>query len=455
MKNTIFSLYQKGTFEFILKEDDINGLKDYINSYRDYPKEIIINTNDEKWNCRTTHYEHINLLDFCGFYSSIRCFKFFKVNGLKYGNFIQQMSIVGGNFEILHEIEQDGFSFDHFFEISVMYHHQNISEWLLSNYKCELICVSKCLYYHDYIMVLYLVLNNYDINKNDMNLIQPLTYLCLQKKVNIKAIEFFLDKGMDINSDSLNSPLSCLCSNKEFNFEAIQFFLDKGEDINESNKNPSALCRLCMQKKVNFEAIQFLLDHGADVNNSGSFYSALAYVCIQKEVNYEAIQFLLDRGADINKVFSLKYSPDQCTILGLLCNREHTPSIELLQFLLDKGADPNLGKNTPLEYLCKQKNTNIKALKLLIERGADPNLGDWTPLQNLCKQKETNIEAIKLLLDNGADPNQSDHNPLEYLCIQEEPNIEAIKLLIDKGADVNKIKIKKLETILEQINRDK
>ena len=69
------------------------------------------------------------------------------------------MSVCGGNFEIIHECEESGISFDSCFEYCILLHHHTISEWLLSNYKCELFPSSKCLEYYDYETFLFLEFN--------------------------------------------------------------------------------------------------------------------------------------------------------------------------------------------------------------------------------------------------------------------------------------------------------
>ena len=463
-KETCFSLYKEGSLEYILKEDDIEGLKVYINTHNKFNAKtnrlcvrkkslLTVNSRDEGL-CT------IELLDFCSYYGSVKCFKFLKANGSEYGNKIIKMSISGGNIEIIHEIEQDGISFDNCFKISVKFHHQIITDWLLSNFKCEIIPLVKTLQYLDYQTFLFLLFNDYVINKAD---ISPFGYLVDQKSFDV--IKLLIDKGFNINKSTGHycfkdkTPLEIACSNVEIDLEIIHFFIDNGANP----KKDESLVRLCRHSKLNFEAIQLLLDNGADINTDDG--EPLAAVCSREKVttdeirffiekganpkkgeslknlcghsklNFEAIQLLLDNGADINGDYG---SP-----LFHACFREEVTADEIL-FFIEKGADVNIGYNTLLCYLCQFKKTlNLEFVQILLDNGADINKGyGSSPLIYLCKQDEINFEAIKFFIENGADVNKSRHDhhdctitPLSEICKNEEVNIEVIKYLLDHGAN--------------------
>ena len=110
------STNEKGSLEFILKEDDIEQLKEYVNSHNEFSSSIEINEFApflEILNQKQKHFDEINLLDYCSYYGSIKCFKFLKMNMFQYGVYIKEMSICGGNIDIIHEVEESGLLFDY------------------------------------------------------------------------------------------------------------------------------------------------------------------------------------------------------------------------------------------------------------------------------------------------------------------------------------------------------
>ena len=78
------------------------------------------------------------------------------------------MSICGGNFQIIHEVEQNGISFDYCYELCVLFHNKEIIEWLLSQYKCEIFPPTKCLEFCDYETFLFFYFNGIKI-KNELH----------------------------------------------------------------------------------------------------------------------------------------------------------------------------------------------------------------------------------------------------------------------------------------------
>ena len=194
-----FSLYEIGSLEYILKEDNVNMLKDYINSNTniDIGYKITIPCNSpfiliirkEK----IIRLFKIPMLDFCSFYGSHECFKFLKMNGFKYDEDIKEMSICGGDLEIIHELEQNGISFDYCFEYSIMYQHHTITEWLLSNYKCEFFKISKCLYYFNHKAFLFLYLNQFS---NKISNITLLRVFCSNYHINYDVLKYFIEQGV-------------------------------------------------------------------------------------------------------------------------------------------------------------------------------------------------------------------------------------------------------------------
>ena len=455
-KNTVFSIYEKGSLEFILKENDVNSLKEYVQRNNTIKKDqaICIDTKSQfSLICDEIRFGHspssLKLLDFCSFYSSFECFQFLQTNGFQYGDSINKLSVAGGNFPIIHELEQNGISFDFCFKRSVQYHQLNVIEWLLTNYKCEIISLALQIECCDYKTLFYMFLNNIDINKGNPTLLYA---LCEQKEINIELIKYFIEHGADVNIEykkgfetySTKTPFLSICRQNEINVELIKYFLEHGADINKGNP----LLLLCSKKEVNVELIKIFVENGADVNklhkddNKNMTTTPFFVLCTHEKINCELIKYFIAHGANINK--ECVHQVEQITPLTALC-RQKEINIELINYFIEQGADINKGNPTPLYALCHRKEINIELIKYFIAHGSDFNKEykngfgySFTPLSALCQQKEINIELINYFIEQGADINKGSLTPLYSLCQQKELNIELIKYFIAHGSDVNK-----------------
>ena len=193
-------IYPRNTLELYIKNDDINSLKNFINNHSDFADKY---STIEDYNSpladvvKNGSQYRFDILDFCAFYGSHKCLKFLFTNGFKLHSLIANYSIAGNNIELIHFVERNGVVFDSCFETSIQYHHIELSEWLLSNYKCELFPLSNCIHYCDYRALLFLLLNG--MISNDPTNFPPLYLLCQEEKVNADAIHLLLEKGCDPN----------------------------------------------------------------------------------------------------------------------------------------------------------------------------------------------------------------------------------------------------------------
>ena len=487
-KSPIFSNNEVRKIFQILRVDDIDGLKDYIVT-NNIPTDYCIS--DSKFmklpipDSFKTKNGNAYLLDICCFYGSIKCFKFLETNGFESGQKIKELSIAGGNLELIHSIEQKGILFDNCFEISIQYHHHNISDWLLSNYKCETFSLTKCIDYYDYQAYLFFLLNQVDtdithtflyfyeqnifnklllqlfiengidLNKEFRHCFSTFTllqYFCNQKTVDLEMIKLLIDNGADVNKGNI-TPLGYLCQNNQsLNLEAIQLLLDAGANVNAGYISPLGYL---FQYRTNVEAIQLLLKYGADVNYGAA--TPLGFVCkrnIISDKDIEVIKFLIEHGADINKGFATKESyrdsintsleaadspPSYITPLGCLCNHEEI-NMQAIQLLLENGANINEGAITPLAwFLFAQKNVDRLIIEFFLSKGADINKGEITPICALCNNKEVTIELIDYLINKGADVNGGKVNPLNVVCSQLKDKEDCFIAfhLISKGANID------------------
>ena len=418
---------------------------------------------------KTLEFQGVSQINFCAFYGSVKCFKFLKLNGAQLDEHTAKCCIAGGNKEIIQIAEESGISFDKCFKKSIQYHHLDISEFLLSKYKCEIFPLVDCIFLYDYRAFVFLLLNGADVNFGKKS---PLYMLCKQDYINIEAMKLLIQYGANVNRDDTlyalckcdnpkieaikllvdsgadvnkGNPLYFLCTQKNIITDALKILIDKKADVNQGKFTP--LYALCSQTNINLDAIKLLVENGADVNKS-DFYTPLYFLCMHTDINKAAIAYLIEKGADVNKGYM---SP-----LYALCS--HSADVEALSIIIKAGAALNteIKENkiiqresihysyTPLYALCNNSRATIDALKLLIENGAEINKGDSEPFFALCRQQSPNFELIQYLIEKGADINNESYNngntytPLYYLCSQIESQYDLIKLLLDRGADPNK-----------------
>ena len=474
--DSLISIYPKDSLELFLKDDDLESLKFFMNTNNSFSTKylIVIGQNSPLSFVKTKPAsKEVNLLDFCAFYGSHNCFKYLCLEGFQLTNSITNFSIAGGNSEIIHIIEQNSIPFNSCFRTSIQYHHFHLSEWLLSNYKCEMFPLSECLHFCDYRAFLFLLLNGVPPFFTE---ISSLYLICDEEKVNAKAIELLLENEHDPNytftypsnykqqhDNDVESCLYALCKSQNTNLEALEILLEYGADVNFGEKKP--IFELCSHSKTKSEALKLLLDHKADVNSyyrkyrGTPFQTPLALLCHQDTQDSSSIKLLIDYGANINKGEEDERHKLIRTPIQILCSKEN-PNYEGIKILIEHGADfsnclyllcssnssngsvinqINI-KNSKTDLLSNYQN-NFKAMKLIIEKGCDVNqiFNNITPLFALCSKFSFRLDAIELLLKNGADPNKGIMTPLYALCSNNNGiNIQAIQLLIKYHADVNK-----------------
>ena len=494
------AIYEKGSIKYILQHDDLNGLQEFLKlnpsffnkSTKSHKAGWASSTATKTTKATFTKCNSdtsFNSLDFCCLYGSAECFKFLLQNGYKCSKNAPELSICGGNLEILEILDQSGASFDNLICKSIQYHHKNITEILYSNFKFEIFSLTHCLEYFDYEAFLIFLHQGIGVNYGeksplnficeqcivDLNLVQlllnygadvnkefkgyrtmtPLGYLCSKDTINLEAIKLLVNKGADVNNGEITPIFSLVAHNiiDQNIYEAMKLLISKGADLNKTSiklGKYTPLSYLCNQQNINLHLLKFLIENGADVNHGN--IPSLTYLCQHYDINYEAFQILLDHGADINKgsVTPLKLA------LTITCKQEsrffhhfirHKEiNNDLVKFLIEKGSDVNQEFEydgvicTPLAFLCKQDKTNIELIKYFIEHGADINKGNNPPFQWLCLQKEPNFELIKYFIDNGADPNKGNSPPLVVLyhhATNDHELFNCIQYLLDHGADIN------------------
>ena len=448
-KNSLYDIYKKESLHYILQEDDFESLKKYM-TLKKIEKELILPYNSPMY--QQTKKRNVLLLGFCAYYGSINCFKFLLSMKHVLDSSAVEMSIAGGNQDIIKIIEQNGHSLNTQFTRSVQYHHYEISEYLLSHYKCESFSLSLAMQYYDFRSFLFLILNGADPNHG---VLPPITSVCLYAP-NVNAVKLLLQKGAEMGKSSLSfttgyTPLTALCYNR-MNYELLDFLIDNGADINQTFKKGdlfyTPLSYLCSTDRVDFEALKIFIEKGADINFKG--FTPLCAVC-SHSANVNIIQFLIDNGADVNLNNPLSH-----VILNPKFN------IEAFKLLVENGANVNqefinseMSSLTPLAYFCIQEKRDMTLIQYLLDKGADINRKfklcidskklqtvTYTLLVYFCNQDNVDISMLKFLLDHGARPGKPVMNdnkaqaPITYLFMK-SVNLEAIQLFLDHGATID------------------
>ncbi len=297
----------------------------------------------------------------------------------------------------------------------------------------------------------FLLDNGVDINAKDFEGKTALDYAL--REGNNRAADFLLERNAKVSvHDDVLIPLA-----EDGNIERIQFFLDKGADINAKDKDGNtALHSAAHYGRI--DTIKFLLDKGANVsarNNDND--TPIIRICYGlskvKESNLlECLDILLKAGADINAQgnsgFTVLINMMQLKVYKEDFDEYAVPSLKAMQFLIDNGADINL-KNAKaynifffsLEYagyVYKGRILPNEVIEFFFKNGLDKNAVDnegHTALHLALKEHKQ--ETIQLLLDNGFDINSLNYHNQSPLMTATGLKTDMINFLVKKGAKVN------------------
>lgn len=185
-------MYQTGTIEKQLFEDEINNNLydlDFITPLK-YKGSFI--------DCVFPS-SSFELLNFTAFYGSIKCFKYFLLNGISLSGDVSKYAICGRNTEIIGIIEKEGIPFKDCIELAIMFRNSSkVIDKLIKQYNN---CVNEnCFYYalssFKLKTIQYLIANGYEMTASSMHVI-------LYNKSNL-----LLEKVL--NGDTYNSLISGL-----------------------------------------------------------------------------------------------------------------------------------------------------------------------------------------------------------------------------------------------------
>ncbi|XP_053596743.1 ankyrin-1-like [Microplitis demolitor] len=295
------------------------------------------------------------------------------------------------------------------------------------------------------------------------------------KNEDIRAIDYLLNKKIDVNINQESSSPALDRAVETQNSEVINKLVDHKDDIDIINENKTALHLAVEQinkamveirqkpiineRKVNlrdqghpthlnvaiksgyFERLRLLINSVEDIKEIVSIFHPLYYAAQYNAV--EEAEYLITQGADVDTFNNNSSSPFyQCTPLSVAIN---CGSFEVAQLLINNQASVHTqtkwGKK-PIDLAIEKGNYRI--FKLLVDSGAtvdlsyqDINRSHWAAYHN-------SLDIAEYLFFIGDDIHSSclhrlsdfyQYTPL-HVAIQ-QGSFEVAQFLLSKGADVN------------------
>ena len=97
----------------------------------------------------------LSYLQIMAFYGAIKCFKHAILTKEYDFSDVEKYAIAGGNMEIVHILEQKNLSFENCLEVSIKFHRNELSDWILIHYKCPKSSLSNSYSYFNYRAVIF------------------------------------------------------------------------------------------------------------------------------------------------------------------------------------------------------------------------------------------------------------------------------------------------------------
>ena len=198
---------------------------------------------------------------------------------------------------------------------------------------------------------------------------QPLAFMAARS--NFATLEILIDRSGGVPSFS-GSHRIILSAAQNPDPRAVELFLDQGLDVNTPGLRSTAL-HVAMGSNSNLEVAVLLLGRGADISAKGGMGESVLHRAAYNP-NLEMAAFILDQGVDIEA-----RDDEGMTPLFWAVRYNQLPNIE---FLLDRGANidskDNSG-NTPLLSIFRYRTSrgwsypkpDESVLSMLLEKGAD------------------------------------------------------------------------------------
>jgi hypothetical protein len=141
-QNAFIVSYPKGSIEEAIREDDVDAFGMFVAAPNFNKDAKVILPYDISKECY--------LIEFIALFGSTKCFKQAILSHDFDFRDVKLYAIAGGNNEIIHILEQKDVSFNNCFEVAVKYHRDDLCNWLLLHYKCQIVHLTKSLRWFNY-----------------------------------------------------------------------------------------------------------------------------------------------------------------------------------------------------------------------------------------------------------------------------------------------------------------
>ena len=318
--------------EKIISNDDLDELIELTTN--DKEKDLIFNTQDIIFNHEVKNPWPIqgHSLDCAAYYGSVKIFKYLLMNGMEPDVTTANYAVIGGNFEIIRIIQQKGVDFSTSIEQAICYHHQDIANWILTNYQAPFVEYHLCIkFFNEEILFYYISINNNQWYIKDFNVFNYIV-----NTFNSSLLEHW--KGL-VDDISIYISSNIINNIRNQRLQQIKFLIDCGADINYDDS-----CFLIYACRAgNYEIVKYLLEKGIRVDGKYKSRSANKHSLVGEMVTSGRLriaELLLQYGAKFDKI-------DNCLTCQILVN-----NLQGYQYLIGKGANPYNG-SALLDYTRK------------------------------------------------------------------------------------------------------
>ena len=302
----------------IIKNDDLKKLQEYVLSEANF---------DFKKEFDLPKYQYaVYLTDVAAYYGSVQCFKYLVLNDAPITEFTHKKAICGGNYEIIHYIENNSKSNNSLtekcFQASIEYHRYAITDWLIQNHNLKITDPKSAISSFNF-LAFSSYLNNEEGIEDDLDDTET---------------EIPPNVG-HLAAQAGNMPiLICCVEKKHFNIEKKVF------DIYSFSYEGTFLHYACIGGHMN--AIRYLVEErGADINAQtyGMYKNVITdegggFTPLHAAAHYghlEAVKYLCALGVNVEAKtneanVSFSDGSEQCTPLAVACDGDHMDVVKYL-----------------------------------------------------------------------------------------------------------------------------
>ena len=217
----------------------------------------------------------------------------------------------------------------------------------------------------------------------------------LSVKVQIQAIDYLMDAGVDLSRSTLGQ------WNYRDRMTVARELKNLGVDINAHFEPWNETLLHEAISHGNHNLCKLLLSFGADINARSPQGTPLQVAILGERL--DTIELLLAQGADVNAPFSQYGTPLKLALRSVPCGYMS----DLVEELLKKGADVNAcsGDISPPLYI-PARNGNCELLQRLLDLGSNVNtLNKWSESALHMASRWGHLDVVEELLTYGADVN--------------------------------------------------